>query len=332
MLKSVLNHTTQHVSLSDFYTRTMNQFLRTIEDAFVNREERSQTYINIDEDDENNVADESQVTIATNNNNIESDEADANSTFVGPSSNENAEQSEDDNDHDSDCEIVGVKKKKRRLMPFSVPRRASIGVATTLPAEIEIKDSRNPGKVYSVLNPKELSEEHKLLLSKRCTGFNEYVKKYLKRMNNEKTKTSGQTTMGKMGLKVISQCLICEKIVLDVSNMQKHIVKHSPEEKKAQKFKKSLTQDIMSNFVKQRAIPELEIYKVPSKKYGFLKQVSYHLDKWFIPFASVENVTYKAMHGHNKGYYKDPDKFSRAILNLKHEFQESIKKVLKDTL
>mgnify|MGYP003365541759 CR=1 FL=1 len=109
MLKSLLNHTTQHVSLSDFYTRTMKQFVRTIEDAFVNREERSQAYINIDED---SVDDESQVTIAINNNNIESDEAEEGSTNVEPSSNENAEQSDDDNDYNSDCEIVGVEKKR----------------------------------------------------------------------------------------------------------------------------------------------------------------------------------------------------------------------------
>ena len=31
------------------------------------------------------------------------------------------------------------------------------------------------------------------------------------------------------------------------------------------------------------------------------------------------------MHGHKKGYYKDGDKFSKAILNLESEFQESIK-------
>ena len=136
--------------------------------------------------------------------------------------------------------LLGLKKKEEVNAIF-IATEGFLGVATTLPAEIEIKDSRNPGKVYYVLNPKELSEEHKLLLSKRCTSFNECVKKYLKRVNNKKTKTSGQTTLGKMGLKVISQCLICEKIVLDVSNMQKHIGKHSLERKKAQKVKKSLT-------------------------------------------------------------------------------------------
>ena len=221
------------------------------------------------------------------------------------------DKSGSDVENDDDCEIVGVVRKKRKLTPFplskSVPRNIRIDSLDT----IEIQDTEKVPKTHSVLNPKSLSDEHKLLLSKRCTTINEYIKKYLKIMDDNGTRKSAvRIALGRMGLQVISRCLICRKIVLDDSNMQKHIGKHSLEEKKAQKVKKSLTQDIISNFVKQNAIPEPEIYKVPSKKYGFLKHVSYHLDKWFFPFASVKNATYKAMHGHNKGYYKDPDKFS----------------------
>ena len=37
------------------------------------------------------------------------------------------------------------------------------------------------------------------------------------------------------------------------------------------------------------------------------------------------------MHGHKRGDYKDGDNFLKAILNLESEFQESIKKVLRET-
>ena len=107
--------------------------------------------------------------------------------------------------------------------------------------------------------------------------------------------------------------------------MKKHIKNHSVEERKSHTIKKNLTRDVISSFVKQKAIPRPEIWNIASKRDGFLEQVVYHLDKYFVPFASVENPAYKKMHGHKKGYYKDGDKFSKVILNLESEFQESIK-------
>ena len=171
-----------------------------------------------------------------------------------------------------------------------MPRSVTKNMTSKLPNEIEIQDIGKSGKTYSVLNPKYLSNEHKLLLSKRCTTFDEYVKKYLKIMDvNEKTKTSVRMTLGKIDLKVIFQCLICKRVVLDDSNMKKHIKNHSREERKSHTIRKSLTQDVISSFVKQKTILRPEIWNIASKTDGFLEQVVYHLDKFFVPFASAEN-------------------------------------------
>ena len=186
MLNSLLNEKTERVSSTNFYARTMKQFLAKIEKALSNEKEISQAPIIIDDDYD---GDETQVTATNGGETSESDVPDAELTMLAVDGIECIAKSGRDMENDSDCEIVEVVSKKRKLIPFSLPRSVTKNMTSKLPNEIEIQDIGKSGKTYSVLNPKYLSNEHKLLLSKRCTTFDEYVKKYLKIMDvNEKNK------------------------------------------------------------------------------------------------------------------------------------------------
>ncbi|KAG0663655.1 hypothetical protein C6P45_000755 [Maudiozyma exigua] len=180
----------------------MRQFLQSIEKAFSTNEKPSEIYITIDDDDS------SEATIKNNSQNYGSSVIDAESTMVanneigtmdksdndsegdgysdGYSDNysnsysdnysNSYSNSDSDSDSDSDCQIIEIVKKNRKLAPFPVTQGVTKEVTIDFPKEIEIKDRGKNGKYYSVLDPKTLSNEYKMFLSKRCTRFGGSVK------------------------------------------------------------------------------------------------------------------------------------------------------------